>query len=179
MSCESEGNTHQGRPGLRIRICRSGGAPVSELWTVLTASALAVALVGWVPRSIRPALTIVAAAVLTLSTAVAVTLLGMHRPLLLVLLGSAGGLGFSIGRPPRRTGCDSPARRLAHRTLAISITATSVGLVCAGAIAGPHFPEFAPPAPSELTPATAQLIDSPCSAVLPMSRPSRRPASGS
>ena len=143
---------------------------MSPLWIVLTASALALALAGWVPRPLRPAPTIVAAVFVMASGAVAVSVLGMHRPLLLIFLGAAVGLGFALGHRRPSGGSGSLARRVARWTLALSITAASVGLVSAGAAGATTFPVFAAPAPSELTPIAARLAES--------GRPDRRPNSG-
>ena len=130
---------------------------MSPLLVVLTASALALAVAGWVPRPLRPAPTIVAAVFVLASGAVAVSVLGMHRPLLLIFLGAAVGLGFALGHRPPSGGSGSLAGRLARWTLVLSISATSVGLVSTGAAGATAFPVFAAPAPSELTPIAARV----------------------
>ena len=53
---------------------------MSPLWIVLTASALALAMSGWVPRPLRPAPTFVAAVFVLVSGAVSVSVLRMFTP---------------------------------------------------------------------------------------------------
>ena len=122
---------------------------MSPLLAVLTASALALTLAGWLPRALRPAPTIVAAASVIAGGALAGSVLGLHRPLLLILLGAAVGLGFALGhRFPSREG--PRAGRLAYWILALGITAVALGLIITGAAGAPAFPVFAAPAPAEL-----------------------------
>ena len=123
---------------------------MSPLWAVLTASALALAVAGWLPRSLRPAPTIAAAVLVMATAAVAISVLGMNRPFLLIFLGAAVGLGFAIGHRRASGGGGSVARRLARWGLALSATALSVGLVCCGAAGATAFPAFTPPTPPQL-----------------------------
>ncbi len=117
----------------------------------LTASALALALAGWVPRQLRPAPTILATVLVLASGAIAVSLEGYSWRFALVLLGAATAIGFAIGNRVPTT--ESGPGRGARWALALIVTAASIGLVWAGAGASAQaHPGFTVPAPSELAP---------------------------
>lgn len=101
------------------------------LWTVLTTSALALALAGWVPRSVRPAPTIVAAVAVLTTGGVAVSVLGPQQPMVPVFGGAAVGLVIAVWH--RVPHCAGLVRRRVHELLTVSFTVAAVGLVSAGA----------------------------------------------
>lgn len=124
---------------------------MTPLWNVLITSALVLALVGWLPRSVRPAPAIMATVSLTVVGVIAVSVLGVQLPLLLVLLGGALGLTFAVWHRLPRVG-HTLLDHIGHWTLALSLTAATVALVYAGAAAPLGVPGLSSPEPPGLAP---------------------------
>jgi hypothetical protein len=128
---------------------------MSPTWIALTTSIVLLAVVGWMPRPLRPAGTVIATVLVVASGALAVLLEGARPPFRLAFLGAAIALGLALGRLQPITTTGSRAGRLFRGVLAVGATVASTGLAWAAAVAavaavadGP--PLYAPPAPSVL-----------------------------
>jgi hypothetical protein len=121
---------------------------MSPTWIALTTSIVLLAVVGWLPRPLRPAGTVIATVLVVASGALAVLLEGPRPPFRLAFLGAAIALGLAVGRLQPITTTGSRASRLFREVLAIGATVASTGLAWAAVVAAAAGSSlYAPPAP--------------------------------